>query len=140
MVKQSPSQQGGTCPLSEIRVTTVSNAAGTGPVTLTKQQAAKAWVNWNGESTAAIRDSFGVSGLTDNGTGDQTISFTSSFTNNDYSMVGMGGNNTTSMAAVMQPNNLSPAATGSCRHQTAYADTNLVDLEIISVAYLGDLA
>jgi len=126
--------------MSTLEVSNLNDGTTTVATTYVTNGSAKAWVNWNGESTAAIRDSFGVSGLTDNGTGDQTISFTSSFANGTYSMVGMGGNNTTSMAAVMQPNNLSPAATGSCRHQTVYADTNLVDIEIASVAYLGDLA
>ena len=126
--------------MSTLEVSNLNDGTTTVATTFVTNGSAKAWVNWNGESTAAIRNSFGVSGLTDNGTGDQTISFTSSFANGTYSMVGMGGNNTTSMAAVMQPNNLSPAATGSCRHQTSYADANLVDIEIASVAYLGDLA
>ena len=81
--KQSPSQQGGTCPLSEIRVTTISDTAGTGPVTLTKQSAAKAWVTKNLDGTA-IEDSFNVSTLTDVGTGIATYSFTNSFANNTY--------------------------------------------------------
>jgi len=53
--------------LSEIRVTTVSDAAGTGPVTLTKQQAAKAYL-WHTFSTT-IRTSFNISSVTDLGTG-----------------------------------------------------------------------
>jgi len=40
--------------MSEIRATTISNAAGTGPITLTGQSAAKAWVNFNGTGTVAI--------------------------------------------------------------------------------------
>ena len=35
----------------------------------TGQQAVKAWVNFNGISTVAIRASYGVSSITDNGTG-----------------------------------------------------------------------
>ena len=70
--------------MSEIRATTISDAAGTGPIALTKQSAAKAWVNFNGTGTIAIRDSQGVSGLVDNGTGDYTSNFTSSFSAVDY--------------------------------------------------------
>jgi hypothetical protein len=38
--------------------------------------AAKAWVNFNGTGTVAIRASFNVTSITDNGTGDYTVNFT----------------------------------------------------------------
>jgi hypothetical protein len=37
---------------------------------------AKAWVNFNGTGTVAIRASFNVSSITDNGAGDYTVNFT----------------------------------------------------------------
>lgn len=73
--------------MSEIRANTISDAAGTGPVTLTKQSAAKTWVYMNGAGTAVIYDSINVSGLVDNGTGDYTLSYTSAFATNLYSTV-----------------------------------------------------
>ena len=126
--------------MSDIRATTISDATGTGPIALTKQQAAKAWINWNGESGSSIRDSFGVSSLTDNATGNQTISFSSSFTNNDYGMTGMGGNNNTSLAVVTQPDSYSSATTSSVLHQTTRIDGNVLDIQFASTAYHGDLA
>jgi hypothetical protein len=51
---------------------------------------AKAWVNFNGTGTPAIRDSFNVSSITDNGTGDYTINFTTALPNGDYALAGMG--------------------------------------------------
>jgi hypothetical protein len=45
---------------------------------------AKAWVNFNGTGTVAIRDSFNVSSVTDNGTGDYTINFTTAMPNTNY--------------------------------------------------------
>ncbi len=36
----------------------------------------RAWVNFNGQGTVAIRASFNVSSITDNGTGDYTLNFT----------------------------------------------------------------
>ncbi len=74
--------------MSEIRATTISDAAGTGPITLTKQSAAKAWLQYNTITTTSINDSFGVSSLTDNGGGDTTITFTSAFSNDDYGFAG----------------------------------------------------
>jgi hypothetical protein len=35
----------------------------------------RAWVNFNGTGTVAIRASFNVSSITDNGTGDYTVNF-----------------------------------------------------------------
>ena len=45
---------------------------------------AAAWVNFNGTGTIAIRDSQGVSGLVDNGTGDYTVNFSSNMGNANY--------------------------------------------------------
>jgi hypothetical protein len=73
--------------MSELRAATVSNLAGTGPVTLTGQFAAKAWVNFNGTGTIAARDSFNVASLTDNGTGDYSVNFSSAMADANYSAI-----------------------------------------------------
>lgn len=46
----------------------------------------RAWVNFNGTSTVAIRASFNVTSITDNGTGDYTVNFTTAMTDANYSM------------------------------------------------------
>lgn len=50
----------------------------------------KAWVNFNGTGTVAIRSSFNVSSITDNGTGDYTVNFTTAMPDANYSVVGGG--------------------------------------------------
>ena len=45
---------------------------------------AKAWVNFNGTGTVAIRASFNVSSITDNGTGDYTVNFTTAMVDANY--------------------------------------------------------
>jgi len=50
---------------------------------------AKAWVNFNGTGTVAIRASFNVSSITDNGTGDYTVNFTTAMPDENYAAVGM---------------------------------------------------
>lgn len=50
---------------------------------------AKAWVNFNGTGTVAIRASFNVTSITDNNTGDYTINFTNALTDANYATVGM---------------------------------------------------
>lgn len=47
----------------------------------------RAWINFNGESTVAIRGSGNVSSLTDLGTGHYRITFTNAMPDDDYSVV-----------------------------------------------------
>ena len=75
--------------MSEIRATTISDAAGTGPIALTGQSAAKAWVNFNGSGTVAIRDSQNVSSITDTATGKYSVNLTNSMSSVNYSVVCM---------------------------------------------------
>lgn len=44
----------------------------------------RAWVNFNGTGTVAIRGSFNVSSITDNGTGDYTANFTNALPDANY--------------------------------------------------------
>jgi hypothetical protein len=68
--------------MSTLRVNTLQNAAGTGQPAMSG--AAKAWVNFNGTGTVAIRASFNVTSITDNGTGDYTVNFTSALEDANY--------------------------------------------------------
>lgn len=52
---------------------------------------ARAWVNFNGTGTVAIRDDYNVSSITDNGTGNYTINFTNSLSNGDYAVAAFAG-------------------------------------------------
>lgn len=77
--------------MSEIRATTISDAAGTGPITLTGQSAAKAY--WRSATTYTLGASFNVSSMVDNSTGNYNVSFTNAFASSDdivntFGMVG----------------------------------------------------
>jgi hypothetical protein len=48
----------------------------------------RAWVNFNGTGTVAIRASGNVTSITDNGTGDYTINFTTAMPDANYSVAG----------------------------------------------------
>jgi len=54
--------------------------------------ACRAWVNFNGTGTVAIRASGNVSSITDNGVGDYTINFTTAMPDINYTVVGQGVN------------------------------------------------
>ena len=68
----------------------LSTASGSAP-----SYSARAWVNFNGTGTVAIRDSGNVSSITDNGTGDYTVNFTTAMSDANYVGVGQGSQVTT---------------------------------------------
>ena len=51
---------------------------------------AKAWVNFNGPGTVAIRSSYNVSSITDDATGKYDVNFSTAMSDNDYSVVSDG--------------------------------------------------
>ena len=63
------------------------NATGDAPMF-----ACRAFCNFNGEGTVSIRASGNVSSITDNGTGNYTVNFTTAITDTNYSAVCTGGN------------------------------------------------
>ena len=76
--------------MSEIFVDTIKNKAGSTSLDSDKlpdmyNGSAKAHANFNG-TTATIRDSFNITSITDNGTGDYTFTITNSLENEDYSV------------------------------------------------------
>jgi hypothetical protein len=56
--------------------------------TMMDEYGCRAWVNFNGTGTVSIRGSGNVSSITDNGTGDYTINFTTAMPDANYSAVG----------------------------------------------------
>ena len=61
-------------------------------------QLCKAWVNFNGTGTVAIRASYNVSSITDNGVGDYTVNFTTALADANYSTVITTGTSATTDA------------------------------------------
>ena len=73
--------------MSTIIATTLSNGSVSVPTATVVNGSAKAWVNFNGTGTIAARDSFNVASLTDDGTGNYTVNFTTAFTDANYSLI-----------------------------------------------------
>lgn len=100
----------------------------------------KAWVNFNGTGTVAIRDSFNVSSITDNGVGLYTINFKNDMNDENYTWSGSGRNNDTSAAVsfVISQNNaytksisqLQIRSTFSVSGTTALSDSPEVCIQI----------
>ena len=75
-----------------------SKAANTPPVIKDSNgtecgQFCRAWVNFDGTGTVAIRDNFNVSSITDNGAGDYTVNFTTAMANANYAVAISGKQN-----------------------------------------------
>ena len=98
---------------------------------------AKAWVNFNGTGTVAIRASYNVSSITDNGTGDYTVNFTTALADANYSVVASGAPTATPTTAQRWPAAVGTLSTGSVKILTP-ADgstaATLGDFALINVA------
>ena len=70
------------------------NAGGDAPV-----YACRAWVNFDGTGTGAIRASGNVSSITDHGVGDFTVNFATGMVDSDFSTVGTLGHTATATQA-----------------------------------------
>ena len=71
--------------MSTIKTETLSTPSNaTVPVDTVVNGTAKAWVNFNGTGTVAIRRAFNVSSITDNGTGNYYVNFTSAMSDVNY--------------------------------------------------------
>ena len=77
--------------MSTLNVGTIKSLGSSAPVFqnssgVEKGQLARAWVNFDGTGTVAIKDSFNVSSITDNGTGDYFVNFTVAMPNKVYAV------------------------------------------------------
>jgi len=100
---------------------------------------AKAWVNFNGTGTVAIRDSFNVSSITDNGTGRYTVNFTTAMPNVNYgasvTVSSMPGVSDANMVSTDCTNNTRTSPTTTAFTVTTFnAQFNAIDIEFVRVA------
>ena len=91
---------------------TVNITNGTDSITVegAVKGSAKAWVNFNGTGTVAIRASYNVSSITDNGVGDFTVNFTTALADANYSFAGSDNSWGITYVYLTQ-------TTTACRHQ-----------------------
>ena len=123
--------------MSELRADTITGSDGTSPVTLTKQSAAKAWVNFNGTGTVSIRDDLNIASLTDNGTGDYTLNFSNNMGNANYSVVCGGILNRQVSTSRLEATNV--RTTTQCQVYSSNSGT-FTDFPYMEFASHGDLA
>jgi hypothetical protein len=71
-----------------LTITTLSDGTNSTSATNCISGSAKAWVNFNGVTTASIRASYNVSSVTRTATGIYTVAFTSAFADTNYAVIG----------------------------------------------------
>ena len=94
----------------------------------------RAWVNFDGNGVVAIRLSGNVSSITDNGTGDYTVNFTTAMPDVNYSVTATcGGPWDASLVFLQRDSNLD-FATGGIRVFTDRGNNNAADMPFVCVS------
>ena len=128
--------------MSTLQVATIKSNSSAAPVFQNTSgteigQICKAWVNFNGTGTVAIRDNFNVSSITDSGTGVYTANFTTAMANANYASVVSSGNNDKGRYGIMIDSD--DKTTSGCKifgFQTSTGSS--LDSEEVSLAIFGD--
>jgi len=101
----------------------------------------RAWVNFNGTGTVAIRASGNVTSITDNGTGDYTVNFTTAMPDGNYSVAGSGRYQDNSVAGAMRVVSICSVGTlanamqtSSVRISTQFQNGGAEDLQVVCCA------
>jgi len=106
------------------------NATGSAPM-----YACRAWVNFNGTGTVVIRASGNVSSITDNGTGDYTVNFTTAMPDANYAMSGSGEDTDTAGDVLIGRANGGTKTTTACRIKTVNEAANEDDFPSVEVMF-----
>lgn len=103
----------------------MSTTNGAGTVSLAYD--ARAWVNFNGTGTVAIRASGNVSSITDNGTGNYTVNFSTAMPDANYGINTSNGYGTGSEAVFSTVNSSSVPSTTAFNFRTRDNSANFMD-------------
>lgn len=114
------------------KVLALFNASGSAPV-----YAARAWVNFNGTGTVAIRGSGNVSSITDNGTGDYTINYTTALENGNYLALVSTSSDSAAVSTAYINGNSTVLTTTSARIQTATSAGAAADRTYVGFAAIA---
>jgi hypothetical protein len=135
--------------MSTLKADTIQNTSG-GAVTLTNQSAAKAWINFNGTGTVAVRSSLNTSSITDVAQGSYTPNVSGAFNDANYapsgnaavSTAGAGGRfiqfGSNYDAGALDPNFTTTSFSVNCFYPITDGDE--YDVEYITISVHGDLA
>ena len=127
---------------SVLNVDTIADKAGTGPVALTKQSAAKAFYTGDmNTSNTIVNDSLNAASVTDGGTGKFTFAITSAMSSVNHTITSNGGTNFGDQIGV----NTDQAGFNRTTTQVRFSVTrstsdSMHDPSALDAVYFGDLA
>ena len=110
---------------SVLNVDTIADKAGTGPVGLTKQSAAKVWTadqTLASSGTSYTGDTFNVSSVTDETTGQCLVNFVNSLSSNGYPSQGTQNGNSVNDIVSTKEDNMTTARDNIYIYDGAYKD------------------
>jgi len=127
---------------SILRVNTLTDASSNNSTAMStiNQGTAKAWVNLNGTGTIATRDSFNVSSIADQATGDTRVTVSSAFATTDYCTTASGGENADSYSGGMRAGSCYMVSTTVAGVAMSFQNGGAADCVINCSHILGDLA
>ena len=130
---------------TDIRIKNTSVYESDGGTSVTQnlvQGIAKSWISYRGTSTVEIRDSLNVGSLTDNSTGDYTITFTNNMGNNLYPVTMASDHDSGSHFSTACIDHDDPNPVATTQYVTNYLDqtNNMRDAVYCHEAVHGDLA
>ena len=126
--------------MSTLVVSNISDGTTTVGASYVTNGSAKAWMSLNGTGTIAIRDSFNVSSVTDNGNGAYTQNFTNSLLNGNYSTNVTGTHDGGSYVSWGSVANDTPPSTTAFRGDYLNAAGTPTDVSYAQTSCFGDLA
>ena len=128
--------------MSTIDVANITDGTDTVATGYVINGSAKFWVNFNGSGTVVIRDSFNMSSLTDNGTGDYSGNFASNMSATTYSVVsGISESNTGGVAHCSVGDDYTTSDFLMLTSNVAGGNANnLTDYKFVQTAVNGELA
>mgnify|MGYP003144056674 FL=1 len=139
---------------STLKINTLTGVSTAGSIAVTgegnstttnlQQGIAKAWVNFDGTSAdsnadlTGVRDSFNISSIVDNSTGDQTVTLSNAMGNDDYVFTALGGGTSASLSVrIENPNNRSTTTIDLLSFNTSSSQIDMLDVNCL---FHGDLA
>jgi len=127
---------------SELRVNTIKDASGNNSVatSFVANGSAKAWWDLNGTGTVALRDSFNISSVADDGTGEYDPTFTNNMGNANYSFLGFCGGASSNNGYARLGNDETPTASAYNINTMTNTGSGSKDHNYVLSAVFGDLA
>lgn len=121
--------------MSTLKINALQAVAGgaTVPIADVINGTARAWVNFNGTGTVAIRASYNVAGITDNGVGDYAPTFTNAFPDANYCAGVLFGDDAGGIMGPATPSG--GQTTTSFRYQTKANGGTLTDCPRVHMSF-----